>query len=131
MAEEAERHWHALLVVEDESDTRDAIANLFDFNACTVRVARDGYQAMAHLRDGYRPCLILLDLSMPGTDGVAFRNEQRMFADCAGIPVVIVSGREDGQDVSRALGASAFVQKPVGLTTLLAAVERHCGQARS
>ena len=42
------------------------------------------------------------------------------------IPVVIVSGREDGQYVAALLGGCAFLKKPVRPTTLLAAVERHC-----
>ena len=51
MSAEVEQHWHALLVVEDEREIRDAISNLFDFNACTVRNAMDGQQAVAQERD--------------------------------------------------------------------------------
>jgi CheY-like chemotaxis protein len=126
MADEAGRHWHEVLVVEDERDIRDAISHLLDFEAFTVRTANDGNQALAHLRDGYRPCLILLDLSMPGMDGAAFRREQQATAGCADIPVVIVSGHEDGQAVAAALAARDFLKKPVRPTTILAAVERHC-----
>ena len=126
MADEANRHWHAVLVVEDEHDIRDAISHLLDFQACTVKSAEDGQQAIAHLRDGYRPCLILLDLSMAGMDGIAFRSEQKEMGDCAYIPVVIVSGRDDGQEVATAIGACAFLKKPVRITTLLGAVDRHC-----
>jgi len=126
MADEAERHWHEILVVEDECDVRDAISNLLDFQAFTVRSATDGYQAIVHLRDGYRPCLILLDLSMPRMDGIVFRSEQKATTDCADIPVVVVSGRDDGQEVATSLGACAFLKKPVRIPTLLAAVERYC-----
>jgi len=126
MADEADRHWHEVLVVEDERDVRDAIAHLFDFQACTVKSAADGRQAIAHLRNGYRPCLILLDLSMAGMDGIAFRSEQKEMGDCAYIPVVIVSGRDDGQEVATAIGACDFLKKPVRIATLLGAVERHC-----
>jgi len=121
-----EQHWHALLVVEDERDIRDAISNLFDFNACTVKNAMDGRQAIAHLRDGYRPCVILLDLSMPTMDGIAFSGEQKALDGCADIPVIVVSGRDDGNEVAVTLGASAFLKKPVRATVLLAAVDRHC-----
>ena len=126
MSAEVEQHWHNLLVVEDERDIRDAISNLFDFNACTVRNAMDGQQAVAHLRDGYRPCVILLDLSMPTMDGIAFRGEQKALDGCADIPVIVVSGRDDGNEVAVTLGASAFLKKPVRATVLLTAVDRHC-----
>jgi CheY-like chemotaxis protein len=126
MAEEADRHWHEVLVVEDEAEVRDAISNLLHFRAFTVRSAPDGRQAIAQLRDGYRPCLILLDLTMPGMDGAAFRHEQQATADCAHIPVVIVSGHDDGQGIAATLGARDFLKKPVRITTLLDALDRHC-----
>src|SRR4030095_16351914 len=126
MAEEDEtdRHWHEVLVVDDERNIRDAISHLLDFQASTTRSANDGNQAIAHLLDGYRPCLILLDLTMPGRDGPAFRSAQQALSDCVNIPVVVVSGREDGPDVAAVLGGCAFLKKPVRATTLLAAVER-------
>ena len=131
MAEEAERHWHEILVVEDERDVRDAISHLLDFQAFTVRSANDGNQAVAQLRDGYRPCLILLDLSMPEMDGVAFRGEQKAMVDCADIPVVIISGRDDGAEVAASLGACTFLKKPVRISTLLGAVDRHCPRSEA
>ena len=124
--DEADRHWHEVLVVDDERNIRDAISHLLNFQASTARSANDGNQAIAHLLDGYRPCLILLDLTMPGMDGPAFRSAQQALADCMEIPVVIVSGREDGQEVAASFGGCAFLKKPVRATTLLAAVERHC-----
>ena len=124
--DEAERHWHEVLVVEDERDLRDAFSNLLRYQAFTVKSASDGQHAMAQLRDGYRPCLILLDLSMPRMDGAAFRSEQKAMDGCANIPVVIVSGRDDGQAVATSLGACDFLKKPVRIPTLLGALERHC-----
>ena len=128
--DEADRHWHEVLVVEDERDVRDAFSNLLDFQAFTVKSAGDGQQALAQLRDGYRPCLILLDLSMPRMDGAAFRDQQKSLEGCASIPVVIVSGRDDGREVATALGACDFLKKPVRIPTLLGAVERHCAVRR-
>jgi DNA-binding response OmpR family regulator len=130
MADEGERHWHDVLVVEDERDIRDAISHLLGYQAFTVCSASDGRQAIARLRDGYRPCLILLDLGMPGMDGVSFRREQRATAECADIPVVIVSGRDDGGEVAASLDASDFLKKPVRITTLLRTIERHCPRSR-
>ena len=130
MADEADRHWHEVLVVEDEHDVRDAISHLLHFQACSVRSAADGREAIAHLRDGYRPCLILLDLSMPGMDGVAFRSVQKTMGDSAHIAVVVVSGRDDGLEVATAIGACDFLKKPVRITTLLRALEQHCPHAQ-
>jgi two-component system response regulator MprA len=128
--EEAERHWHEVLIVEDERDVRDAFSNLLHFQAFTVKSAGDGQQALAQLRDGYRPCLILLDLSMPRMDGAAFRDQQKAMDGCANIPVVIVSGRDDGREVATSLGACDFLKKPVRIPALLGALERHCAVRR-
>ena len=130
MADEVERHWHEVLVVEDERDLRDAFSNLLHFQAFTVQSASDGQQAIAQLRDGYRPCLILLDLSMPRMDGAAFCSEQKAMDGCADIPVVVVSGRDDGQAVATSLGACDFLKKPVRIPILLGALERHCAVRR-
>jgi CheY-like chemotaxis protein len=131
MADVTEPHWHELLVVEDERDICDAISNLFDFNGCTVKSAQNGQQAITQLRDGYRPCVILLDLSMPEMDGVAFRHEQKSLTECAETPVLIVSGREDADEVATSLGARDLLKKPVRIRTLLDAVDRHCALVKS
>ena len=127
---EANAHWHEVLVVEDEGDIRDAISHLLDFQAFVTRSANDGGHALAQLRDGYRPCIILLDLTMPGMDGPAFCREQQALDGCRDIPVVVVSGRDDAKEISHAVGAADFLQKPVRVTTLLDAVDRHCRQSR-
>ena len=68
---------------------------------------------------------------MPEMDGVAFRSEQKTVPDCADTPVVIVSGREDGQEVASSLGACDLLKKPVPVSALLAAVEQHCARSQS
>ena len=86
------KHRHTVLLVEDHADTRDAFIAVADAKGLDVVTAATGHAALWHLRDGLRPCLILLDIQMPGMDGLTFRREQLANPAFAGIPVVVVSG---------------------------------------
>jgi CheY-like chemotaxis protein len=92
--------------------------------------ACDGQQALTLLTDS-RPCLILLDLTMPVMDGWRFREEQRRLADpeLANVPILILSALPDVDVQARALGAVGVIRKPVNLQHMLAVVRTHCGDA--
>ena len=87
-----------------------------------TEVAQDGAQAIARLRDGMRPDLILLDLMMPVMDGWQFRTFQLADPDLAQLPVVAMSA--SGTPQARAIHADAYVDKPFDLSQLLAVVHR-------
>jgi CheY-like chemotaxis protein len=113
-----------ILVVDDDPDIRETLAELLQEEGYGVTSAAHGGEALSALRTEPRPGLILLDLMMPIMDGWQFRAEQRRDASIASIPVVIISatGRDD---VVSALGAAQFLKKPINLEQLLAAVEQH------
>jgi CheY-like chemotaxis protein len=68
-----------------------------------------------------RPGLILLDLKMPGMDGMAALQEIKQNADLARIPVVILTGNstEETRAACYALGANHFIPKPVTFESLI------------
>ena len=70
-------HDHAVLLVEDDSDVRDALAAVLEEFGFVVCEAIDGQEALDQLAAGYRPCAILLDLMMPRMDEWEFRRRQR------------------------------------------------------
>jgi CheY-like chemotaxis protein len=85
-----------------------------------------GAEALAQLRAGSRPCVILLDLMMPVMDGWTFCEEREKDPSLAEIPVLVLSavGRADPR--SARLRAVEHFTKPLDVGRLLAAVERHC-----
>jgi CheY-like chemotaxis protein len=91
-----------------------------------VTSAHDGLEALSYLRNGARPCLILLDWTMPNCDGPSFRRQQRAEPALADIPVVLLTA--DGKVGAKTadLEAVAYLRKPVLLEDLLRLVERHC-----
>ncbi len=81
-------HRHRVLLVEDNEDVRTAIAMLLRVEGSGVVEASDGTEALDQLHKGPPPCLILLDLMMPKTDGWQFRKAQVHDPSLAKIPVV-------------------------------------------
>ena len=116
-----------VLVVEDNEATREALALILSGDGYHVATAADGRSALDQLRaGGDRPCLILLDLMMPVMDGWQFREEQRRDRSLADIPVVVCSAAGDLQRRGAALGAQAYLEKPVEPTDLLDTIHRFC-----
>lgn len=114
-----------ILVVDDDPDIRETLAELLQEEGYAVTSAAHGAEALSALRTDPRPGLILLDLMMPIMDGWQFRAEQKKDPELASIPVVVISATGRDEFVS-SLGAAQFLKKPINLEQLLAAVEQHC-----
>jgi two-component system, chemotaxis family, chemotaxis protein CheY len=115
-----------VLLVEDHADFREAMAALLEASDYTVVTASDGDEALGCLRDGIAPCLIVLDLDMPRTDGREFRSAQTHDATLAAIPTIICSGRRDLKESAARLGIDGYFEKGGGFDEFLALVARHC-----
>jgi len=123
-------HRHAVLIVEDDHSTREAFLELARIIGVEPIGARNGREALTHLRGGLRPCLIVLDIAMPEMDGFAFRREQLGDPALADIPVVVMTG--GGWDVetdARKLGLTVFLGKPVDPYRLVEVLSGHCQPA--
>ena len=110
-----------ILLVEDDELLRGAMQMVLEWEGYQVACAGDGLEALARLREGCRPALILLDVLLPVLDGVRFRQWQRRDPGLAKIPVVVVSAL-DAIDCPE---AAAHVRKPFAPQELLEAVRRH------
>jgi len=93
----------------------------------SVETASNGHEALARLRDGLRPSLVLLDMMMPGMDGAQFLAAVRGDVELAGLCVVLVSGDPFALERVGKLTVDGFMRKPVNLADLLALVTRVCG----
>jgi diguanylate cyclase (GGDEF)-like protein len=113
-----------ILIAEDDDDEREAIAAGLETDY-EVAVVADGNQALASARLGI-PDLVVLDLRLPGIDGLAVLDALRGDLNTAEVPVILLSGHADDATRVRALdlGAADFVQKPASLQELRARIER-------
>jgi CheY-like chemotaxis protein len=110
-----------VLLVDDDEDIREALRAILEDEGFDVKVARDGSDALATLRDGLRPDVIVLDLMMPVMSGWQFRSAQREDPSLSGIPVVVLSATyEQPED----LAVAASLRKPIDIDRLLEVVAR-------
>jgi CheY-like chemotaxis protein len=116
------------MVVEDDAEIRESIADILQEEGYAVVVAADGAEALSLLRIGgaQRPSLILLDLMMPVMDGWAFAEAVRIDSELATIPMVALSGDAHVTAEAEALGCVAAIRKPISLDALLDLVTRFC-----
>lgn len=115
-----------VLLVEDDSDIRSTIADVLELEGYRVVTARNGRDALERLSAPQRPCLILLDLMMPGMNGWEFRQEQVRSEELASIPVVILSGDGSIEQKAASLQVAGHLRKPVQLEALLDMIRRYC-----
>ena len=107
----------SILVVEDDGDLRDMMAQVLALEGFDTATANNGRDALAYLSKHAKPDVIVLDLMMPVMDGWEFRRHQQADPGLADIPVVILSAL----DPSRAadLAGAAFLRKPLDFDRLL------------
>jgi CheY-like chemotaxis protein len=115
-----------VMLVEDDDETREALASILEDADYRVLRAANGAAAWSLLQDHGAVCdIILLDLMMPVMNGWDFRRLQKRRAALANIPVVLMSaGAQIAFDVED-LDAAGYVSKPVEIDDLLEKVERH------
>ena len=113
-----------ILIVEDDRDIRDVLADILVDEGYHVLLAEDGLEGLQRLRDGPQPALILLDLMMPRMDGFQFRDEQRSRPEWRDIPVVLLTAGGDLPDKAHQMGAADALRKPVKLDSLLEMIDR-------
>jgi CheY-like chemotaxis protein len=113
-----------VLVVDDETDIREAVSEVLEEEGYEVCGAGDGAEALSKARERH-PSVVLLDLMMPGMNGWEFRAAQKGDPELAGIPVIVLSalGKTAGLD------AAEYLQKPFDLDDLLSAVRHHARAA--
>lgn len=120
-----------VLIVEDQPDQRETLAELLQMAGYRTVTAANGQEALAHLRRAAPPQVILLDLQMPVMNGRTFRSEQEQSPALAVIPVVVVSGEADLGDVAAAMHAAGHLAKPVDMEKLLRLLTRYCQKPAS
>ena len=104
-----------MLIVDDSEINRAVLAKIFE-DDFIIDMAEDGGSALTRLRHyGSGLAVVLLDLIMPGLDGFAVLEKMNASVELRSIPVIVVSGQDDGETSLQAIrcGAADFVTKPV------------------
>jgi two-component system nitrogen regulation response regulator NtrX len=122
-----------ILIVDDEVGIRELLSEILTDEGHDVRVADNAAGARA-ARTAARPDLVLLDIWMPDTDGITLLKEWAAGGQLS-MPVIMMSGHgtiDTAVEATR-IGAIEFLEKPIGMQKLMAAVTRalEYGQKRA
>lgn len=115
-----------ILVVEDNADDSFLLTRQLaraHFEDC-VTVIGNGQDALEYLQRTATPLAIFLDLKLPGMSGVALLEKIRQDERLQPVPVIVMTGSVDPKDVEACnrLGVTAYLPKPVGLSTFIKTV---------
>jgi signal transduction histidine kinase/ActR/RegA family two-component response regulator len=115
-----------VLVAEDNPTNLTMITDYLAAKHYDVVAARDGAEAVSRARST-RPDLILMDIQMPGMDGLEATRCIRADTELAQIPIIALTALAMPHDRERCLaaGATAYLSKPVRLQELVVAIETH------
>ena len=110
-----------VLIVDDEPDIVEFVQYNLRKEMYETIAAGDGLKAL-HLARNQRPDLVLLDLMLPGIDGLEVCRRLKAERDTAGIPIIMLTAKGDEADIVAGLeiGADDYVPKPFSMRLLLA-----------
>jgi response regulator RpfG family c-di-GMP phosphodiesterase len=117
-----------VLIVDDDPSLRMLLRTTLDAGEFAVEEAGSA-EAAADLARFWCPSVVILDIGLPGADGIAFCRELKRSPEGAPI-VVVLTGAEDGEAEARAAGAEGVLRKPFSPLELLGLIDRLTGHDR-
>jgi len=115
-----------VLVVDDNDMNRDMLSRRLRRQGHRVNIAVNGWDALDQIsRNSFD--IVLLDVMMPGLNGLEVLAEIRKSKDMTRLPVIMATARGDSEDIVEALklGANDYVTKPIDFAVVLARMEAH------
>lgn len=115
-----------VLIIDDDVEYAEIVSNILKERDYETLIATDGLQAIEKSKMGGID-LILLDIRMPFFSGLWFCDAFKQREETQDIPVVIVSGFLDAENIQKAyrVGACAYLKKPFESDELLSVIEKH------
>jgi two-component system cell cycle response regulator DivK len=116
----------SILVVDDNADNRDLTQILLECEGFEVRMAEDAAQALGML-GSYRPNLILMDVQLPGMDGLELTRRLRQNPSLQGVIIVALSAYAMAAEKENAktAGCDGYITKPINTRTFASAVQQY------
>jgi CheY-like chemotaxis protein len=113
----------AALVVDDDRDIRETVAEILEDQGYSVHCASDGREALDWLQEHPRETqVVVLDMMMPGMTGEEFLREKESRPQLAALPVVVLSAQDSGNTIDRHPSVKDWLRKPIRFDRLLRAL---------
>ena len=121
-----------VLVAEDDPDIAQLVMYKLDRSGFETTAVSDGVAALAAVRR-FRPHVVLIDVRMPGLNGIELCRELRASAGTAKLPIVMISaqGRPQDREQAYAAGADDYLVKPFSPKELVDRVQRLLVEVRA
>ncbi|ERI09954.1 response regulator [Aneurinibacillus aneurinilyticus] len=121
---------YRILLVEDNPSNRELFIEILQLKSeYEIFVAESGLKALEML-ETFRPDLILMDIHMPGMDGLAVTRTIKSIPELTKIPIVALSALAMKSDIKSALeaGCIGYITKPVRIRDFLQKIENYIGR---
>ncbi len=104
-----------VLLIDDQAMNLELARELLEMDGYAVRTAGDADEALAVLADGFRPRLILMDIQLPGMDGLELTRRLRADPAQAGVVIIALTAYAMVGDRERTLaaGCDGYIAKPI------------------
>lgn len=116
-----------ILVVEDNDMNMQLVEFLLEEGGYEIVKATSGEEALTLTRDGAAPDLILMDIHLPGMDGLSVVRAMKAEERTARIPILALTAHAMRGDKDRFLeaGCDGYISKPIDVKTFLASLQRY------
>ena len=116
-----------IMIVDDDDYIQELLKNRLEANGYKVSLAEDGLQALSQIKNK-RPDMILLDVYMPHLDGLSFFHELSSDRELRDIPVLVMTGIKNMEDVFASTRVAKFITKPFDSKELLKTIKSCVGR---
>jgi CheY-like chemotaxis protein len=116
----------AVLVIDDNEATRIGLVELLNLRGYRTAMAANGREGLEMLRRDPSIGVVVLDLTMPVTDGYWFRARQLADPTIAHIPLIVFTGADRTEVNASLLSGAQVLYKPVDVGLMLETIASHC-----
>lgn len=113
-----------ILIAEDDAGIIDVMKIILEQEGYRVATAKNKAEVDSALQKTL-PNLIFLDIRLGGENGAEIAKELRTEKKTAGVPLIIVSGDSQAEEIARKVNATGYLSKPFDITTLLSLISTH------
>ena len=115
-----------IMIVDDSATMIFSIKTALEMNGFKVETASDGVQALAKLKSGTKPDLIITDVNMPNMDGLELIKNVRALPGFRFTPILTLTTESQAakRDEGKKLGATGWLVKPVSGTELVKVIKQ-------
>lgn len=115
-----------IMIVDDSATMLMSVRSNLEMSGFKVESAEDGVKALAKIKNGLKPDLLITDINMPNMDGIQLIQNIRGLPGFRFMPILVLTteSQQAKRDEAKKIGATGWLVKPVGGTDLLKIIKQ-------